>query len=167
MADEPIERICKLWDKLSETVVHGIKSGKEELLRTSKMGKIRLEITGIKNRMGSKQKELGDEVYKLWLAKKVNIAELEGIFTELKQLDDEVKEKEGEIERLTEEKEREKESKESKKEKTKKAENEEVVEEKKKAPAKPKKTVKTVKKEDKPEKEEKKEEKEEEEKPNT
>ena len=107
MADEPLERVSKLWEKISETVVQGLKTGKDELLRTSKMGKIRLDISTIKNRIGGKQKELGREVYELWLAKKVGIAELEGIFAEIKHLDDQIKEKEREIESLIEEKQRE------------------------------------------------------------
>jgi outer membrane biosynthesis protein TonB len=107
VTDEPLEGVSKLWDKISETVVKGLKSGKEELLRTSKMGRIRLEISSIKSRIEGKQKELGAEVYRLWLAKKVGIAELEGVFAEIKRLEEQIEEKEKEIEKLVEEREKE------------------------------------------------------------
>ncbi len=105
MADEPLERVSKMWDKMSETVVKGLKTGKEELLRTSRMGKIRLEISSIKNRIESTHKELGGEVYKLWLAKKAGIAELEGTFAEIKRLEEQIEAREKEIERLVGERE--------------------------------------------------------------
>ncbi len=104
MAGEPQDKDVSLWEKVSDSVVKGLKTGKDEIVRTSKMGKIRLEISSIKSRIGDKQKELGGQVYNLWVAKQVSIAELEGMFDEIKQLEDEIKAKETEIENLVEEK---------------------------------------------------------------
>ncbi len=108
VAYDSFETDESFWDKLSEAVKQGFKAGKTELLRTSRMGKIRLEISAIKSRIGSKQRELGFGVYKLWRANKIELGELEGTCLEISRLKEQISEKEKEIDRLIEEKEREK-----------------------------------------------------------
>ncbi len=106
MVDEPQDKADSLWEKVSDSVIKGLKTGKSEIVRTSKMGKIRLEISSVKSRIGDRQKELGAQVYNLWVNEKVDVPELEEMFDRIKQLEDEIKQKEREIERLIEEKEK-------------------------------------------------------------
>jgi hypothetical protein len=105
VSEESGGNLGKFWEKVSDTVVKGVKASKEELVRTSRMGKIRLDISSIKNRIVDKQKELGQEVYRLWLDQKISLTELEHMFSEIKQLETQIKNKEKEIEKLAEEKE--------------------------------------------------------------
>ncbi len=110
MADDSLDSVTKVWKKISDTVSKGLKTGKDEIVRTTRMGSIRLEISSIKSQIENKQKELGKDLYNLWKKEAIDIADLEGQLLAIKQLDEHILEKEHEIAKIVEEKEHDKEA---------------------------------------------------------
>jgi|GEM_PF-2558664 len=88
------------WDSLVDSTKKYAKLAKEELVRSSKIGKVRLEITKTKKKKSQKLKELGELSYQLILEGKIEIEGADPIKSEIDTLDAEIKGKEAEIEEI-------------------------------------------------------------------
>ena len=94
------EDLKSSWDSIVDSTKKYAKIAKEELLKSSKIGKIRLETTKIKKQRTQKLKELGEHTYQLLSKGKAEIEGTDSLKTEIGKLDAEIKAKEAEIEEI-------------------------------------------------------------------
>lgn len=88
------------WDSIVDATKKYATLAKEELVKSSKIGKIRLDTTKIKKQKAKKFQELGERCYQLILEGKIDIEGSDSLKTEIDELDAKIKSKEGEIEKI-------------------------------------------------------------------
>jgi hypothetical protein len=91
------------WDTIVDSTKKYAKLAKEELVRSSKIGKVKIEITKLKRDKTNKIKELGEHCYKLLTEKNAVIEGADIFKTEINKLDAEIKKKEAEIAKIDKE----------------------------------------------------------------
>jgi hypothetical protein len=90
------------WDSIVDSTKKYATLAKEELVRSSKIGKIRLDMTKIKKQRAKKFQELGERSYHLLLEGKIDIEGSDSLKTEIDELDAQIKGKEAEIKEIQE-----------------------------------------------------------------
>ena len=88
------------WDAIVDSTKKYAKLAKEEIVKSSKIGKVRLEITKIKKQKSKKFQELGEHCFRLLKENTISIEGAEALKDEINKLDAELKEKEAVIEEI-------------------------------------------------------------------
>ena len=99
------EGLGGVWEKVSRILEEGLRSGKEELLRTSRVGYLRLEIKNLRRQHDKKLKQLGEELYRLWQGKRINLPQMEPLLREIQGVTSEIKDHESLVEEVLAERE--------------------------------------------------------------
>ncbi len=101
------EEVKKFWDravkglkKLGDEAAELAKRGEGEVVKASRMGKLRFDIIGLKRKMEEKFKELGAKAYKLGVERKIDQPSVKKLSQELKKIEKEIKDKGGRIRNL-------------------------------------------------------------------
>jgi len=90
------------WDSIVDSTKKYATLAKEELVRSSKIGKIRLDMTKIKKQRAKKFQELGERCYQLILEGKIDVEGSDSLKKEIDELDAQIKGKEAEIKEIQE-----------------------------------------------------------------
>ncbi len=101
------EEAKKYWDgavrrlkKLGDEAVELAKRGEQEIVKASKVGKLRLDIVGLRRKMEEKFKELGAKAYKLGIERKIDQPSVKKLSQEIKKIEREIKDKQSQINTL-------------------------------------------------------------------
>ncbi len=103
-SDDFTSKLENIWDKVSKGVEEGLKVSKDEIVRTAKIGKIRLDIASLKSNKSEKIKFLGLRTYRLLQNSEITIPQLDELVAELKGLDLQIEAKEDEVQTILAEK---------------------------------------------------------------
>ncbi len=104
-ADYTDNKLSRLWDTISTAAAKALESGWKELIRSSKIGRCRVEISAINSRIEAHFKELGREYYSLRQANVVSLPQLEDIVRQIKELEEKIGERQDQIEFVVQERE--------------------------------------------------------------
>ena len=98
------KEIKKIWDqtkknllKLSQETVKLAKKGEKEIVRASKIGKLQLDILGIKRKREILCRQIGMKVVALDTKGKIDVSELKSFCNQVRGLDSQIKKKEKEV----------------------------------------------------------------------
>ena len=101
------EEVKKFWDRavkglktLGDEAAELAKRGEEEVIKASKKGKLRLDIVGLKRKKEEKFKEMGANVYKLGIERKIDQPSVRKLSQEIKKIEGDIKTKESQIKAL-------------------------------------------------------------------
>ena len=103
VSDYQNNKLNKLWSAIGTVVSRGLENGRREFIRSTKIGRYRIEISGLRNKIETLYKELGRELYCLWQAQQVPIPQLENVFKQINALEAEIREKQALIEAIVQE----------------------------------------------------------------
>ncbi|MBI5787775.1 MAG: hypothetical protein HZA78_02825 [Candidatus Schekmanbacteria bacterium] len=102
--EQPGNRLEDIWLKVSKGFEEGIKVGKDEILRTARIGKVRLEIAALKNNKSEKIKLLGNKTYDLLNKGELSTELVLPLYEEIKALDYQIEKKEADVKAILAEK---------------------------------------------------------------
>ena len=101
------KEIKKIWDqtkknllKLSQETVNLVKRGEKEVVRASKIGKLQLDILGIKRKREILCRQIGMKVVALDTQDKIDVSELKPSCGQVRGLDSQIRKKEQEVAKI-------------------------------------------------------------------
>ncbi|MCK4261536.1 hypothetical protein KAU86_00850 [bacterium] len=101
--DGAVRRLKRLGDEAGELTKRWETRAKEEVVKVSRMGKLKLDIVGLKRNREEKFRELGAKSYKLGVWRKIDQPSVKKLCQEIKKIEGDLKDKKSQVKALRKE----------------------------------------------------------------